>query len=312
MQLRKIAFSLFLSAAVGLAGAQGVLSAKIAYTEAGGRTVSLSPRPKRVVVLLNSLLDLWYMSGGTAVGRVNGTTNVPPEAFGIEDLGTFASPNAEKLFALKPDLVIFSGTSSAQLNLRELVDRAKIESVSVSYDNYDDFPSIVELFTRITGRNDVYERVSADVSKKVDSIVARAPRERGPSLFILFSTTKALSAELPTTDTGSIAARLGGRNVVSSSPIKGADRIDFSMEDLIVADPEVILIATMGDVELCKARIAKEFSSNAAWGGLRAVKNGRVHYLPKDLFMYKANARYPEAFEYMARLLYPGVFGHAE
>jgi iron complex transport system substrate-binding protein len=117
---------------------------------------------------------------------------------------------------------------------------------------------------------------------------------------------------LPTTDTGSIVARLGGRNVVPSSPIKGADRVDFSMEDLIVRDPEVLLIATMGDVELCKARIAKELSGNAAWNSLRAVKGGRVHYLPKDLFMYKANARYPEAFDYMARLLYPGVFGHVE
>jgi iron complex transport system substrate-binding protein len=312
MELRKLVLSFFLSTAVCFAGAQGAQSAKIIYTEDGGRTVSLSPQPKRVVVLLNSLLDLWYMSGGTAVARVNGTTNVPPEALGIEDLGTFASPNAEKLFALKPDLVIFSGTSGAQVGLRELVDQAKIESVAVSYGNYDDFPGIVELFTRITGRKDVYERVLAGVPKKVDAIVARAPKKEGPSVFILFSTTKALSAELPTSDTGSIVARLGGRNVVSSSPIKGADRIDFSMEELIAKDPEVLLIATMGDVDLCKARIKKELSGNEAWNSLRAVKNGRVHYLPKDLFMYKANARYPESFEYMAKILYPEIFGNAD
>jgi iron complex transport system substrate-binding protein len=303
---------IILEFALCLVGASGAEAAKIAYAEEGGRTVLISSHPKRVVVLLNSLLDLWYMAGGTAVGRVNGSTNVPPEAIGIEDLGTFANPNAERLFALKPDLVIFSGTSSAQIGLRDLVDQAKIESVSVKYDNYDDFASIIDFFTKLTGKRDIYDRVTAGVTKKVDAIVARAPLNAGPSVFILFSTAKSLTAELPATDTGSIVARLGGKNVASSSPIKGATRIDFSLENLIAKNPELLLIATMGDVEQCKARIQKELAGNPAWDSLRAVKSGRVHYLPKDLFMYKANARYPEAFEYMAKILYPETYGDVD
>ena len=35
-----------------------------------------------------------------------------------------------------------------------------------------------------------------------------------------------------------------------------------------------------------------------------AVKGGRCHYLPKELFQYKPNARWAEAYEYLIDLLY--------
>ena len=37
---------------------------------------------------------------------------------------------------------------------------------------------------------------------------------------------------------------------------------------------------------------------------LSAVKGGRCHYLPKELFQYKPNARWAEAYEYLIDLLY--------
>ncbi|MBG0765459.1 MAG: ABC transporter substrate-binding protein, partial [Tissierellales bacterium] len=48
--------------------------------------------------------------------------------------------------------------------------------------------------------------------------------------------------------------------------------------------------------------------SNDAWNSLTAVKEGRVYYLPKDLYLYKPNARYPEAFKGLAEIVYPEVF----
>jgi iron complex transport system substrate-binding protein len=64
----------------------------------------------------------------------------------------------------------------------------------------------------------------------------------------------------------------------------------------------------MGDVEKCRARVKEDIESNQAWASLRAVREGNVHYLPKDLYIYKPNERYPEAVENLAKILYPGAY----
>jgi iron complex transport system substrate-binding protein len=285
---------------------------KVTYTEWDGTVVNLSKNPERVIVLLNSLLDLWYLSGGTAVARVKGSINVPEEAKDIVDLGSFSTPNVEQIFALEPDLVIFSGSSSSQIKVRELVEQNKIESVSVRYTNYADFMPILELFTDLTGRKDIFDAKIADIRQQVDSIVSKVPGGKKPKVFILFSSSKSVSAELPVGGTGTLVEMMGAENIVSTSPVENATRIDFSLEQKVVRDPDIVLIKTMGNIEKAKERIKKDVSDNDAWAGLRAVKEGRVYYLPKDLFMYKPNARFPEAFEYLGKIFYPGVFGELE
>ena len=46
-------------------------------------------------------------------------------------------------------------------------------------------------------------------------------------------------------------------------------------------------------------------TGNPAWASLSAVSGGQYHVLPKDLFHYKPNARWGEAYEMLADILYP-------
>ena len=41
------------------------------------------------------------------------------------------------------------------------------------------------------------------------------------------------------------------------------------------------------------------------WNSLSCVKNGDYTYLPKDLFHFKPNARWAQAYLYLAEILYP-------
>ena len=60
----------------------------------------------------------------------------------------------------------------------------------------------------------------------------------------------------------------------------------------------------MGDVEECRQRLSAEFAGNAAWAGLRAVKENQFFVLPKEYFLYKPNAGFPDALRYLADLVY--------
>ena len=96
---------------------------------------------------------------------------------------------------------------------------------------------------------------------------------------------------------------LGAGNIASG--IRGV-RAGFSFERLLVENPDVILVVTMGDAEALKEKFRREIMSQEAWKALKAEKEKRVHFLPADLFLYQPGTRYPEAFRYLAKLLYPG------
>ena len=51
--------------------------------------------------------------------------------------------------------------------------------------------------------------------------------------------------------------------------------------------------------------LEKTLLSNPAWGGLRAVQEGRFHTLEHSLYNLKPNARWGEAYEKLADILYP-------
>ena len=62
-------------------------------------------------------------------------------------------------------------------------------------------------------------------------------------------------------------------------------------------------ITTMGD-ESAGTAYMDSLISDPVWQTLTAVKEGRVHQLPKELFQYKPNARWGEAYAYLIELLY--------
>lgn len=88
-----------------------------------------------------------------------------------------------------------------------------------------------------------------------------------------------------------------------------ADAKVFSMEKILTEDPDFIFVQTMGsDEEKIAERLKSDVESNPAWASLTAVKNDRYIVLPKDLYLYKPNDRYAEAYEGLAKILYPEIF----
>ncbi|MBQ8782004.1 MAG: ABC transporter substrate-binding protein, partial [Oscillospiraceae bacterium] len=77
-----------------------------------------------------------------------------------------------------------------------------------------------------------------------------------------------------------------------------------SLEAIVRADPDFIFITTIGDSEAGIAAYEAELASNPAWQELTVVKNGEVHILPKELYHYKPNVRWNEAYENLAEILY--------
>lgn len=97
---------------------------------------------------------------------------------------------------------------------------------------------------------------------------------------------------------------LGAYNIADNAEIL----LDgLSIEEILNEDPDMIFVVTMGDEEAAKVYMDSVFES-PAWQSLSAVKNQKYYYLPKDLFQYKPNAKWYDAYLYLAELLYPDVY----
>ncbi|WBW99056.1 ABC transporter substrate-binding protein [Oceanirhabdus sp. W0125-5] len=282
----------------------------ITYKDPLGNENTFKKNPERVIVLHSSFIDLWYLAGGEAIARCSGSTNVPEEATDVEQIGSAFSPNLEKIIALKPDLVILSSVTSKQAELKDALKENNIQALylNTSYKPYESFIDTLYLFTRLTDKKEIFDTKIEDIRNNVEAIKDKVKNEEKPKVAILFSSTRSVSTELPTSLTGEIVDMLYGDNIVKGAQVEGATKVDFSIERIIESDPDIIFITTMGDLEKVNKRIKDDIESNEAWASLRAVKEGRIYYLPKELFTYKPNAKYPEAVQYIAELLYPEVF----
>ena len=281
----------------------------VVFTDSSGEEISIAKNPQRVIVLQNSLLEIWDQAGGQVVGRVEESEDkIIENATSTEVVGSMGAPSLEKILSLEPDLVIISGSYAAQREMAPTLKQNNIQVINLDNDLLEDYYKTVRLFTAITGREDLYENHVNDIQKKVDEIVAKAPADKNYKAVIIFATAKNTTVR----DSGSMVGEmLKDLNVanISDSVEAGADTKTFSLEKILQEDPDFIFVQTMGsDLEKITERLKSDALDNPAWASLTAVKEDRYIVLSKDLYLYKPNDRYPEAYEGLAKIIYPEVF----
>lgn len=283
----------------------------VTVRDAEGEKV-LNKFPQRVVCLYNSILDLWYLSGGEAVARVAGDGELPPAAASLPEVGSMSSVGLEQVVAFEPDLVLLTATLEGQ---REIAGGLKENNIpyllcDLREDPFGSFGRYSYLFSRVNGLDGHYQENIAPViqrclelTEKTKALVSQ------PTVAVLFSAPKYVRAETELSQTGQMVHMLGAENILApdEAPSDGSVRVDLSFEVLLARDPDYILVANMGDEEKCRETFEQTLSANPAWAELSAVRENRMFYLPKEYFLNKPNQRYYEAFSYLAGLLYPDL-----
>ena len=277
---------------------------KILWVLPDKKNVWISKKPKRVVVLLTSLLHLWYETDGQAIARCSGKLHVPKQALGLPEVGTFNNPNAEKIIALQPDLVISSNLPAFR-RLIPILEENKIQYAYFNYINFYDYNRILTLFSKLNHTEDRVRQLQEHMTEKIEAIQASIKGFKAPRVLVAFSTANSVSCEVNGSQTCTMLSMLGAENIIPDRfSTRNRTRIQFSLERIVCLDPDIILLNTMGDVDECRDRLETEFSGNQAWAGLRAIKENRFFVLPKEYFLYKPNAGFPDALQYLADLLY--------
>ncbi|WP_166544051.1 ABC transporter substrate-binding protein [Acutalibacter sp. 1XD8-36] len=256
----------------------------------------------RVVCLYSSYAEAWLLAGGTLVGVTDDAVNERKLDVGdAEIIGTVKEPNTEAIIALEPDLVIFSEDIAAQVDMTDVLTNAGITCSGYRVDTFEDYAEMMRDFCRHTGRGELLKEYVDKPAEQIESVRKEYGFESGgPKVLLIRAFSTGIKAKTDDELAGAILLDLGCQNIADEHP---SMLEDLSLEEVIDADPDYIFVTTMGKEEAALSFLEGMIEANPAWDSLTAIKEGRFHVLPKDLFHYKPNHRWGESYEYLGELL---------
>lgn len=276
----------------------------VTFVDDLGRSVTVE-QPQRVATLIGSFTDIWLLAGGEVVAAANDSWTSFDLDLGedVVNIGSHVEPDVEQLLAAEPDFVIASANTDADLELEDILEQAGITVAYFSVSDFDDYLGMLGKCTAITGRDDLYRKYGEDVQAQIDAVLERVDGSAPTVLFLRASTGSIKAKGSDGSVGGEMLAALGCVNIADSDE---SLLEDLSMEAVITANPEYIFVTTQGtDTEAVMQNIEDTLLSDPAWNSLDAVKEGRYYLLDKSLYNLKPNARWGEAYEQLADILYP-------
>ncbi len=278
---------------------------KTRITDVFGNVAYLDANSK-IVCGYASFAECWLLSGGQLVGVTEDAIAEHNLNVGdAEIIGTVKHIDLEKVVSLAPDYVILSADLTAHLALQDSLDTMEIPYGYFRVDVFEDYKALMAQFCNISGRADLFQVNVLDVEAEIHEIRAKIP-ETDSSVMLLRAFSAGMKAKRDDNLAGQILKEFGLINIADSNE---SMLEDLSLEHIVKSDPDFIFAMTMGDEEGAIQYLTDNATNNPVWKELSAVKEDKYHMLPKELFHYKPNNRWSESYEYLAKLIWPEIFG---
>lgn len=262
-----------------------------------GRHVTVPTRVERIVSLAPNLTEILYAVG--AGDRLVGDTeycNFPPAAARIAKVGDTLHPSAERILALRPQVVLVSTASQLESFTIELAEHQIAVFVTDPHDLAGVFHSIQSLGDLVgeTARAAELVRSLEDRTAAVEKAVNSRALVR---VFYQLSDRPLYTAgrDSFTTD---LIRRAGGVSVTGEVP--GAWP-RYSDESALASQPAAIILPTGGSIGTANSEVADSLKHSPA------VLSGRVYKINDD-HLSRPGPRLVDGLEELARALHPEGF----
>lgn len=270
----------------------------IEVTDDEGTVVAIAAEPQRIVSLTPATTEILFALG--AGDRVVATTDFddyPPEAVALPDVASYTAVDVEKIVGLESDLVIAGGNffndPAAISQLRELgVSVLVIYAADIAGVLHD-----IELVGAVVGRADAARDLTASMQAGFDQVAAATADLARPRVFYELDATSDIYTAARDSFLEQMIRLAGGDPITTDSPTDFA----ISIEKLITADPEVILL---GDAAY--GVTADAVAARAGWDVMTAVRAGEIRGV-NDLIVTRPGPRLVDGLRELALAIHPGA-----
>ena len=264
---------------------------------------------RRIVSLVPSVTEMLFAVGaGPQVVGVSTYDDFPPETKALPRVGALLDPDTERIFSLRPDLVIIYGSQS---ELESQFARAGIRVYAYRHAGVGNVMQTIRDVARLAGRTADGDRVVRELASQLDAVRMRVRgRPRPRTMLVIGRDAGALRGVYVSGGVGFLHELLeiaGGDDVFGDVKREATQP---SNETMIVRAPEVIIELHAGD-QPAAAALQRERDAWNLLASVPAVRNNRVHLMYGGYLM-AAGPRLGRAAEALARVLHPEAFPAAD
>ncbi|MGP1586652.1 MAG: ABC transporter substrate-binding protein, partial [Schwartzia sp. (in: firmicutes)] len=224
-------------------------------------------------------------------------------ARGKKTVGYTYQVDMEALLREEPDLVI--GLPGLHSRLQQPLQENHIPFLLLSLSNFEQIKRAVTILADVSGRRAEGQALIAGMERDMAETAAALPKEAA-RFVVIHGTAQSVTIECDGTLACEAAARLGLKNAFGDLQApEGGSHLPFSMEQLVEKDPDILFLTTMVAPGKEQDAFKDHLMAHPAWAALKAVREGRVYFLPQKYFLMSPGVEYPKAVRFMAEQLYP-------
>ncbi len=259
--------------------------------------------PHRIVSLTCSNTEILFALGlGPRLVGVDNWSDFPPEVKRLPRVGPDLQIDMGKVAALRPDLVLASlSVPGMERNLPGL-ERLGVPFLVLHPTSLDDVFKDIELISEATGVLEAGRRLTADLRDRIAAVRARTREaSRRPTLYWEWWPKPLIS---PGRQSWVVQM---SELVAADLLFKEVDATSFVVDESQVFehDPDHVVLCWCGTLQHTMS--ATRVADRPGWNSLQAVRTGRVHCLPEDLYG-RPGPRLAEGLDRLARVVHPELF----
>lgn len=290
------------AAATGPATATTAAAYPVKVTDMTGREVEIKTKPAKIVAISPTAVEMVYAAGGTVIGR-SSTVSYPAAAASAADVGSAYTPSAEKILALKPDLIVGDASIvQGKPDIKTTLDSVGVPVVYVGATNYADVLKGLDVMGRVLDATAKTDQAKASIEKAKDDAKAALASKKVTAIAITADEKQLLYAARDDSYVGDILKQLGitnaGASLPANAPFPGYSLL--APEKLLDLNPDYVFAITP---DPRAPQLSATIAQIPAFAGLKAVTGKHVVDANVELFLQAPGPRIVDAFKAIQQAL---------
>jgi len=250
-------------------------------------------KPQRIVSMSPGNTEILFALGaGARVVGVSSYSDYPDEAKNKPIIGSYNSPDVEKIVALAPDIVFAMGQTQA--SYIHVLEQAGIHVVATEPQNLSEILTSIDIISAAIGEEEHGAALNAELTGKIDAVRQLTANSQPKRVFM-----EIWDAPLLTVGSRSfindIINQAGGINVAGN---KNVYYTPCDVEMLYAYNPEIYIVVSHSRKDI------RSYVTQAELRDITAVKNEQVFPILDDLLTRPGPRSFDGLIE-LAKILHP-------
>lgn len=238
--------------------------------------------PERIVTTSVPLTEMLYLLGITPVGVPTSTNPIPADFETIDRIGSPMAPDLEVVTKLEPDLLL--GAESLRSTLDKSLEGIDLQKAYLRTESFEDLKLSLKVLGTYFNKKMRMNAALTKILDKENELSQLAEGKELPSVLLVIGTADSFMVMSEKSYLGSLVNKLGADNIATSVLQVTDTYSPINMENIVAADPDIILVLASGDHGATEDKFKKEIEKNETWTKLSAYANNKINILDYSVF----------------------------